>query len=93
MKNLVPCSAQGGVCVRHRRRAAEGCEAGDAVLADAAGDDAAEMAEVRGDVEGNAVPAYPARDPHPDRGNLVFGAGTAVLLRDALHWYAASQLA
>ena len=48
-------------------------QAGDAVLADAAGDDAGVMAEVGRDVQRDAVPAHPAGDAHADGGDLGLG--------------------
>src|SRR5512143_1960892 len=45
-------------------------QAGDAMLADAAGDDAGVVAEIRRDVQRDAVPAHPTGDADTDRGDL-----------------------
>ena len=50
-------------------------QAGDAVLADAAGHDAGEMRRGRLDVQRHPVPAHPAGDAHADGADLGLGAG------------------
>src|ERR1700712_763369 len=62
----------------HRGRDAKGGEAGDAILRQAAGNDPAEMGQVRFDVQRDAVPAHPARDADADRADLCFGAGGGI---------------
>src|SRR5690606_30619502 len=55
----------------HRRRHAEVDQTGDAVLLDAAGHDAAEMRQVRLDVQRYAVETDPAAHLDADGGDLV----------------------
>src|SRR6516165_9735694 len=66
--------AQHVVDLRHRRRDPECRKRGDAMLGDAAGDDAAVMVEVGVDVERHAVIGHPAPHAHADRGDLVLAA-------------------
>src|SRR5262245_33322318 len=63
-----------GVDARHRRLDSERRKRRDAVLADAAGDDAAVMREVGGDVEGDAVIGDPLADADAERCNLVLAS-------------------
>src|SRR5262249_31573109 len=65
-----PCGPQGAVGLGHGGGDAECVQAGDAVVADAAGDDAAVVAQVGVNVERDAVPTHPARDAYADRGDL-----------------------
>ena len=65
--------AQRGVDLRHRRRQAEIAQARHAEMAlpDSARRDAAEMRQVRRDIERHAVKRRPAPDPDADGGDLV----------------------
>src|SRR6185437_16531963 len=70
LEHLGEAPAQRGVDLVHPRLDAEACQRGDAVLADAAGDDAAVMAEIGIDIERDAVEAHPMADAHADGGDL-----------------------
>src|SRR3546814_773979 len=63
--------AQGGVEVGEADRQAEVDQGGDAVAAEAAGHDAAEVLQVRLHVDGDAVIGDPAAHAHADGGDLV----------------------
>src|SRR5690606_33468958 len=58
--------------VVHRHRQAKIDQAGDAVALNAAGHDAAEMAEFRLHIDGDAVETYPFAKADADGSNLVF---------------------
>ena len=66
----------------HRGEDAEVGEAGHALLADAAGDDAGEVVEHRIDVERDPVERHPAADADADRGDLVLAAEALFRARD-----------
>src|SRR3954453_6842008 len=75
VEHFVKRRAQGDIDFRHRGGDAEAGEGGDAVAGDgrvdAAGHDAAVMAEVGIDVQRKTVIRHPAAHAHPDRGDLV----------------------
>ena len=79
-KMVSKARAQRDVGIGHRRRQAEVDEAGDAVVAHAAGHDAGKMRQIRIDIERDAVKRDPAPQPNADRGDLVFGAPQAALV-------------
>lgn len=65
---------QGGIRLVHADRQPQVDKAGDAVPPDAAGHDAGEMAQIRLDVEADAVERHPATDADADGCDLVLGA-------------------
>uniref|UniRef100_A0A0N4Z8I6 DNA helicase n=1 Tax=Parastrongyloides trichosuri TaxID=131310 RepID=A0A0N4Z8I6_PARTI len=73
---------QGPVRLIHRRQDAEVDQAGDTVLGDAAGHDAAEMIQVGLHVQADAVEADPFADFHADGGDLVLTAPARALAFD-----------
>src|SRR6185437_5255047 len=68
---------QGEIDLGHSGEDALVGERGDAVLADAAGDDPLVMAEVGIDVQGHAMEAHPMAHAHADGGDLALAAVAA----------------
>src|SRR5262245_40587445 len=63
--------AHGGDLGQERRPSGEPLDRGHADLVEAAGDDAREVGEVRGDVESEAVSGDPTREVDADRSDLL----------------------
>src|SRR5690606_16554146 len=63
---------QGQIKVVHRHGQAKINQAGDAIALNSAGHDAAEMAEFRLHIDGDAVETYPFAESDADGSNLVF---------------------
>ena len=71
------CLDQRPIQVRHGRALAERRKRRHALVADAAGHDAAEVIEVRRHIDRHAVEGDPVAHAHPDRRDLVLAARTA----------------
>src|SRR5207302_9635998 len=71
LKYLIEGLGQGDVEVGHGHRQAQIDQRGDAVLVDAAGHDACVVAEVRLDIDRDAVERHPVADADADGGDLV----------------------
>jgi len=82
-EHRIPRRAQCRVDLRHARLDAERRQAGDPVPADAARHDAAEMRQVRRDVQCHAMPAHPAADADADGADLGLGPRRGVGHPDA----------
>src|SRR5260221_14158026 len=67
-----------GVDRAHRDDDALARERRDAMRADAAGNDATIVVEIRGDVEGNAVEAHPMPHADAERGDLALASAALV---------------
>ena len=75
----------------HSSRYSQGVQAGDAVFAYAARNDAGEMLQVWRNVQRDAVPSYPSGDADADRGDFAFRTRAGILYphADAAHTPAA----
>lgn len=79
---MVKMAGEGLVDVGHAGRNAECGEAGDGEFGNAAGDNAAEMREIRVDIDRQAVQGYPAPDAYADGSYFCFPS-IAVVAPDA----------
>src|SRR5690606_14757433 len=68
--------AQRDVDLRHGNELPQVLEARHALVRNAAGNDAVEMAEIRRDVERYAVEAHPTGNAHPNGSDLVLAVGS-----------------
>src|SRR5205085_11734571 len=72
IEKLTETLLQGGINPFQRDLFPKFGQAGDPIFGDAAGDDAAEMCKIRGDIDGDAVERDPALHPNAQRPDFRF---------------------